>query len=93
MVDASLLVETQRLYKSPREQEVMRQAAAMGDTALEAARAAMAPGMMETEIEAVMTASLMEQGLQLSSHPHDDRVRRSVGYASFRTDSPSCEGG
>jgi Xaa-Pro aminopeptidase len=62
VVDASLLVETQRLYKSPREQEVMRQAATMGDNALDAARAAMVPGMRETEIEAVMTASLMEQG-------------------------------
>ncbi|MEX0809075.1 MAG: Xaa-Pro peptidase family protein [Dongiaceae bacterium] len=62
VVDASLLVETQRLYKSPREQDIVRQAAAKGDNALEAARAAMAPGMMETEIEAVLIASLMAQG-------------------------------
>ena len=62
VVDASLLVETERVYKSPREQEVVRRAAAMGDTALEAARAAMAPGMMETEIEAVMAASMIAQG-------------------------------
>lgn len=62
VVDASLLVETQRLYKSPREVEVMRQAAAAADNALEAARTAMKPGMTETAIEAVLVASLMEQG-------------------------------
>ncbi len=62
VVDASLLVETQRIYKSPREMEVVRLAAAATDTALEAARTSMEPGMTETAIEAVLVASLMEQG-------------------------------
>ena len=62
VVEASLLVETLRIYKSPREVEVMRQASAAADNALEAARRAMEPGVTETGIEAVLVASLMEQG-------------------------------
>ena len=62
IVDASLLVETQRAYKSPLEIAVMRQAASATDNALEAARTAMAPGVTETAVEAVLVASLMEQG-------------------------------
>jgi len=62
VVDASLLVETQRIYKSPREVAVIRQAAATADTALEAARRAMRPGIAETQLEGVLMGSLMEQG-------------------------------
>ncbi len=62
VVDASLLVEMLRIYKSPREMAVVRRAAAMADTALEAARAEMRPGMTETQIEGVLMASLMSQG-------------------------------
>jgi Xaa-Pro dipeptidase len=62
VVDASLLIEEVRAVKSPREVAVMRQAAGMADTALEAVRAAMRPGMTETAIEGVLIASLMSQG-------------------------------
>ena len=62
VVDASLLVEEERVYKSPREIAVMREAAVMADNALEAVRATMRPGMTETEIEAVLISSLMNQG-------------------------------
>jgi Xaa-Pro aminopeptidase len=40
----------------------MREAAGMADTALEAVRAQMRPGMTETQIEGVLMASLMGQG-------------------------------
>jgi len=61
-VDASLLVEEIRVVKSPREVAVMLEAAAMADTALEAVRAQMHPGMSETQIEGVLIGSLMSQG-------------------------------
>jgi Xaa-Pro aminopeptidase len=61
-VDASLLVEEIRVVKSPREIAVMREAAAMADTALETVRAEMRPGMTETRIEGVLMSSLMSQG-------------------------------
>ena len=61
-LDSSLLVEEIRVVKSPREVAVMREAAAMADTALEAVRAQMCPGMSETEIEGVLIGSLMSQG-------------------------------
>ncbi|MDA0218246.1 MAG: Xaa-Pro peptidase family protein [Proteobacteria bacterium] len=62
VVDASLVVETQRVYKSAREMAIMRQAAAAADNALEAARTSMRPGMTETQIEGVLAGSLMHQG-------------------------------
>ena len=61
-LDASLLVEEIRVVKSPREVAVMREAAAMADTALEVVRAEMRPGMSETQIEGVLMGSLMSQG-------------------------------
>jgi Xaa-Pro aminopeptidase len=60
--DASTLIERLRLVKSPAEIAVVRQAAAMADNAMEAARKVLAPGIMETEIEAAIMSSLMKAG-------------------------------
>jgi Xaa-Pro aminopeptidase len=60
--DGNLLVEEVRLVKSERELALMRQAAAMADEAMTAARDALRPGMLETEIEAVIMRSLMKNG-------------------------------
>lgn len=62
VVDASLLVELQRAYKSPRELEIVRKAAIAADNALELARTTMCPGMTETQIEGVVVGSLMSEG-------------------------------
>jgi Xaa-Pro dipeptidase len=62
VVDASLLVEEIRAVKSPREVAMMRKAAGIADTALEAVRKTMRPGMTETTIEGVLVQSLMSQG-------------------------------
>jgi Xaa-Pro aminopeptidase len=60
--DASLLIEEIRVVKSAREIAVMREAAGMADTALEAVRSELHPGMSETQIEAILIGSLMNQG-------------------------------
>jgi len=60
--DESLLIERIRLVKSPLEISVIREAAAMADRAMAAARDAIAPGVMETEIEAVIMHSMMREG-------------------------------
>lgn len=60
--DQSLLIERQRLVKSPLEVEVIRRAADMADRAMAAARDAIAPGIMETEIDAVIMQSLLAAG-------------------------------
>jgi len=62
ILDESLLVERIRLVKSPREIELIRNAAAMADAAMAAVRDALKPGIMETEIEAIIMNSLMRQG-------------------------------
>jgi Xaa-Pro aminopeptidase len=62
VVEGNLLVEELRLLKSEREIAVMRQAAAMADEAMAAARDAIKPGILETEIEAVIMRSLMGSG-------------------------------
>lgn len=62
ILDESLLIEQIRLVKSPREISLIRTAAAMADNAMSAARDALEPGIMETEIEAVIMNSLMGQG-------------------------------
>jgi len=62
ILDESLLIEQIRLVKSPREVNLLREAATMADTAMVAARDALKSGMMETEIEAVLMSSLMRQG-------------------------------
>lgn len=65
--DGSRLIEELRLVKSPREIAVVRQAAKFADEAVAAARDAIAPGVMETEIEAAAIASLMRNGCQYPS--------------------------
>jgi len=62
VTDGSQLVEELRLIKSPLEIAVMHRAAAMADEAMAAARDAIAPGVMETELEAVIMGSLMRNG-------------------------------
>lgn len=60
--DESLLIERLRLVKSPLEIEVIRAASKLADTAMAAARDALKPGMLETEIEAVIMDSMMRNG-------------------------------
>ena len=60
--DGSLLVEELRLVKSPREIAHVRRAADIADEAMCAARDAIEPGIMETEIEAVIAESMMKAG-------------------------------
>lgn len=60
--DASSLVEHIRLYKSDEEVAVIRQAAAIADQAMTAARNIIAPGVMETEIQAEIMATMMRAG-------------------------------
>ena len=60
--DESLLIELIRLVKSPMEIAVIRRAAAIADRTMRAAREAIAPGVMETEIEAAIMHSMMTQG-------------------------------
>ena len=60
--DGSLLVEEVRLVKTERELSVMRKAAEIADTAMVAAREALVPGVMETEIEAAIMHSMMMNG-------------------------------
>ena len=62
VTDASFLVEGVRLIKSPREIAVVRQAAAMADAAMAAARDAIRPGVTETALEGVIMGSLMAAG-------------------------------
>ena len=56
------LVEKQRFLKSPLEVEHVRKAAEIGDAAMAAARDAIRPGVMETEIEGVIMATMMKLG-------------------------------
>ncbi len=70
IADGHQLVEELRLVKSAREVAVMREAAAIADAAMAAARDALAPGVLETEVEAVIMATAM---------------RRGAGYPGIRT--------
>ena len=60
--DGSLLIEELRLVKSPREIAHVRLAAEIADEAMCAARDAIEPGIMETEVEAVIAESMMKAG-------------------------------
>lgn len=60
--DVSRLVEDIRLYKSPAEVAVVRQAARIADDAMVAARDMIAPGVMETELQAAIMSSMMRAG-------------------------------
>ena len=62
VVEDSHLIEDIRLYKSPREVAVMREAGAIAKDAMAAARDAMTPGIMETEIDGILCNELMRRG-------------------------------
>ena len=62
VVDGSAMVEEIRLVKSARELAVVREAAALADRAMAAARDAIRPGVSETELEGVLVAAMMEAG-------------------------------
>jgi Xaa-Pro dipeptidase len=56
------LVEKRRFIKSDLEVQHVRKAAEIGDLAMAAARDAIAPGVMETEIEAAIMGTMMKAG-------------------------------
>lgn len=60
--NAWTLVEKKRAVKSPLEVQHVRKAAEIGDAAMAAARDAIAPGVMETEIEAAIMGTMMKLG-------------------------------
>jgi len=60
--DHSFLVEELRFVKSPAEVAVVRRTAEIADDAMEAARDAIAEGVMETELEGIIMASMMKAG-------------------------------
>ena len=60
--DVWTLVEELRLVKTPREIAHVRKAAVIADQAMAAARDAIAPGVSETELEAVIMYQLMSAG-------------------------------
>lgn len=62
IVDAWTLVEKKRAVKSPLEVQHVRKAAEIGDTAMAAARDAIRPGIMETELEGVIMGTMMTLG-------------------------------
>ncbi len=62
VIDGSYLVEELRFVKSAAEVAVVRRTAAIADEAMVAARDAIAEGVMETELEGVIMASMMKAG-------------------------------
>ena len=60
--DGSLIVEQERLYKSPLEVAVMRRSAEIADIGMTAARDILAPGVMETEIHAELSYAMVKAG-------------------------------
>ena len=56
------LVEKKRFIKSDLEMQHVRKASEIGDQAMAAARDAIGPGVMETEIEAVVMGTMMKAG-------------------------------
>ncbi|MBT7613341.1 MAG: aminopeptidase P family protein, partial [Rhodospirillaceae bacterium] len=60
--DHSFLVEELRFVKSRAEIAVVRRTAAIADNAMEEARDAIAEGVMETELEGIIMASMMKSG-------------------------------
>lgn len=73
IVENSTLIEDLRLIKSAREVAVMREAAGIAAAAMSAARDAMQPGVMETEIDAVICYELLSRGC---GHPG---IRNMIG--------------
>ncbi|MFO0998376.1 MAG: Xaa-Pro peptidase family protein [Alphaproteobacteria bacterium] len=62
LVDASHLVDRQRLLKSPAEIACFRRAAAISDAAYEEAKGAVKVGTTDSEVAAVIMASLIRHG-------------------------------
>ena len=62
VVDGSWVVDRVRLIKSEQEIGVMRRAAAIADTAMEAVRGHIRPGVSETELAGVVLHSMMKEG-------------------------------
>ena len=62
VIDASFLVEEIRLIKSTLEIALMRKTARIADQAMAAARDAIRPGILETEIEGVLIGAMMAAG-------------------------------
>lgn len=62
VIETSELLEDVRLYKSPREVAIMRKAGEISSKAMAAARDFIAPGVAETEIDAVICYELMKNG-------------------------------
>lgn len=62
IVEDSELIEDVRLIKSSEEIKVMRDAAEVCTSTMAAAREVMGPGVMETEIDAVICSELMRRG-------------------------------
>jgi Xaa-Pro dipeptidase len=67
--DATSILSNVRRRKSARELEVAREAARLGDIAMEAARDAIAAGVSELEIWAAMTSAMARDGGELSAIP------------------------
>ena len=62
VTDASFLIEEIRLIKSPLEIALMRKTAGIADMAMAAARDAIRPGILETEIEGILIGAMMADG-------------------------------
>ena len=62
VTDASFLIEEIRLIKSPLEIALMRRCATIADGAMIAARDAIRPGILETEIEGILIGAMMASG-------------------------------
>ncbi len=62
VVDGSWTVDHVRLIKTPREIEVVRKTAAAADTGMEAAKAAIRPGVSETDLEGEIMHAVMKEG-------------------------------
>lgn len=69
VIDARALLTRQRRIKSAAEIDLMRQAAALSDGAMEAAIAAMHSGATESEIAAAGNCHIMQHGAVLSFYP------------------------
>jgi Xaa-Pro dipeptidase len=69
IVDCSAIVEKLRLVKSPREVAYMRQAAAVSDAGIEAARTATTVGASERDIAIASTEAMMQAGGEYQAIP------------------------
>lgn len=62
IVDATEIVTAQRLVQAPEEQEITRQAAAVGDAMMQAAISTVRTGVTEREVAAAAVAAMMVAG-------------------------------